>query len=137
MPWRVGAPVGNGVCMRQFVATAAIVNGRSSEPFENPPTYRLLIGEMLASQDIELPQQVSNQQLLKSITSESHVFSIYSTGRVGAGKRVTQRRIHAVVDMRGAPPPWEKPQVVVNPEQPDALPVAVRPGGQIIYYRID
>ena len=47
MPWRVGAPVGNGVCMRQFVATAAIVNGRSSEPFENPPTYRLLIGEML------------------------------------------------------------------------------------------
>ncbi len=96
-----------------------------------------LIGEMLASQDIELPQQLSKEQLLKSITSESHVFSIYSTGSVGAGKRVTRRRIHAVVDMRGAPPPWEKPQVVVNQEEPDALPVAIRPGGQIIYYRVD
>jgi general secretion pathway protein K len=40
----------------------------------------------------------------KNFTTESKVFSIYSTGEVVGYKRTTRVRIHAVVDFRTAPP---------------------------------
>jgi hypothetical protein len=42
---------------------------------------------------------------MKNITTESKVFSIIATGYVKSGKRETRQRIHAVIDMRGAPAP--------------------------------
>lgn len=41
----------------------------------------------------------------KAITTESKVFSIVATGYVKSGQRETRQRIHAVIDMRGAPSP--------------------------------
>jgi hypothetical protein len=47
----------------------------------------------------------SDKMFEDAITVESKVFSIYATGYVKNGKKETQTRIHAVIDMRGAPPP--------------------------------
>jgi general secretion pathway protein K len=102
-------------------------------------------------------------ELLKAVATESKVFSIYATGVATSGKRRTVRRIHAVVDFRGAPMPPD-PFKSVDPstlssdeataaiegakpkaETPDGfdqasgLENAFRPdpGGRIIYYRIE
>ena len=48
---------------------------------------------------------ISAAQTAKEVTTESKVFSIYATGYVHSGKRESSVRIHAVVDMRGAPTP--------------------------------
>lgn len=50
-------------------------------------------------------QLISSDLLLKAITTESKVFSVYATGIVKAGKRETRVRMHTVVDFRKAPPP--------------------------------
>ena len=50
---------------------------------------------------------VSATETAKLVTTESKVFSIYSTGYVRSGKRETKVRIHAVVDFRGAPSPQD------------------------------
>src|SRR5690606_25268111 len=64
-----------------------------------------MFGEALQSVGIT-PVEVTVPKLMaEAITTESQVFSIYSTGYVKAGKRQTRTRIHAVIDMRGAPPP--------------------------------
>lgn len=96
----------------------------------------------------------------KSITTESKVFSIYATGIAKSGKRRTIRRVHAVVDFRGAPKPPDpfkgtlprsldqanlmiqnsqpKPATPENFDPESGLENAFRPdpGGRIIYYRI-
>ncbi|GAC1364108.1 MAG: hypothetical protein NVSMB47_15740 [Polyangiales bacterium] len=46
----------------------------------------------------------SPAEAAKNFTTESKVFSIYSTGEVAGYKRTTRMRIHTVVDFRGAPP---------------------------------
>jgi general secretion pathway protein K len=47
----------------------------------------------------------AESELLKSVTTESKVFSVYATGYVKSGKRETRVRVHSVVDFRGAPKP--------------------------------
>ena len=104
---------------------------------------------------------MSDTETLKGITTESLVFSIYSTGYVKAGKRETRVRIHAVVDFRGAPPPGAAPGTMsaveaaaaaagagaaaagASPLPEGATEAAIaaafqpNPGGNIIYYRVD
>src|SRR5690606_14668889 len=104
----------------------------------------------------------------EAVTTESKVFSIFATGFVQAGKRQTRTRIHAVIDMRGAPPPgtaenqarfaqMQNAQMAGMPgggqadddtggigDLPDgfetggfARALLPRPGGSILYYRVD
>jgi general secretion pathway protein K len=77
----------------------------SPKAFINTLKGQGLLGPLL--QALELPplKLVSEAELEKAITTESKVFSIYATGKVQSGNRSTMRRIHAVVDFRGAPAP--------------------------------
>jgi general secretion pathway protein K len=45
--------------------------------------------------------------LQKTLGVQSQVFSIYATGIVKSGRRETRTRIHAVIDLRGAPAPGD------------------------------
>jgi hypothetical protein len=45
--------------------------------------------------------------LQKTLGVQSQVFSIYATGLVKSGRRETRTRIHAVIDLRGAPAPGD------------------------------
>lgn len=64
-----------------------------------------MFGQVLQSVGIT-PVEIAVPKLMEdAITTESKVFSIYSSGYVKSGKRQTRTRIHAVIDMRGAPPP--------------------------------
>jgi general secretion pathway protein K len=64
-----------------------------------------MFGVALAAMGMKPIQLLSDSEMLKAITTESQVFSIYATGYVKVGKRETRVRVHAVVDFRGAPPP--------------------------------
>jgi general secretion pathway protein K len=112
----------------------------------------------LGMQPIEL---TSDDELIKSISTESKVFSIYASGIAESGTRRTVRRVHAVVDFRGAPKPPDLStlfegasgdqgqdlreqalEALPKPELPedateDTLEGAYRPnpGGRVIYYR--
>jgi len=78
-------------------APAAPAAGASGSPVA-------MIMKALGIQPIPL---VSASETQKAITTESKVFSIYSTGYVRSGKRETSVRVHAVVDFRGAPSPQQ------------------------------
>jgi hypothetical protein len=124
-----------------------------------------MFGEVLQSVGIT-PVEIAVPKLMEdAITTESQVFSIYSTGYVKAGKRQTRSRIHTVIDMRGAPPPGTAEiQAKMNQIQrleADNLRVGKKsegglgklpegyeeggtvrallpsPGGSILYYRVD
>ena len=122
-------------------------------------------GQMFFGQDMGLglqPIALQSERFLKEkLSVDSKMFSIYSTGRVRAGKRETQVKIHAVVDFRNAPPPG-MPRAMqdltgglesatgptVTLDQDAKLPEGAtedtpanlyipNPAGNIIYYRID
>jgi general secretion pathway protein K len=117
-------------------------------------------GQVLANVGIP-PVRIHEDQLKDAITTESKVFSIFATGYVKSGKNETRSRIHAVVDMRGVPPPGTVEQMTkLNQLQrmqaddgaPDSgdtdLPsefeagglvqaLVPRPGGSILYWRVD
>jgi general secretion pathway protein K len=78
---------------------------------------------MLGMQPIQL---LSDSEMLKAVTTESQVFSIYATGYVKVGKRETRVRVHAVVDFRGAPPPGMAPGAL---QAANALGAAAGTGG--------
>jgi general secretion pathway protein K len=63
------------------------------------------VGVMLQMIGLSPIQFNSPDVAMKAITTESKVFSIVATGYVKSGKRETRHKIHAVVDMRGAPTP--------------------------------
>ena len=119
-----------------------------------------MFGQMLTSMGIEPVEVFSEKLMREAVTTESKVFSIYATGYVKSGRRETRSRIHAVVDMRGAPPPGtvenetklkqietllaENKAGSSGFELPSELgegglarAVLPRPGGSIIYYRVD
>lgn len=125
-----------------------------------------MIGSLLESLEIPPVKLKSESLLTQAITTESSVFSIYATGYVKAGKRQTRSKVHAVVDMRGAPPPGTAKQFVAfqqltaaqgsaaagagsgsgssGPQLPAqfqagglARALVPRPGGSVIYYRVD
>lgn len=124
-----------------------------------------MFGEVLQSVGITPVELTVPKLMEEAITTESQVFSIYSTGYVKSGKRQTRTRIHAVIDMRGAPPPGTAEiQAKLNQIQrmeadnlrvgkksqgglgklPDgyeeggtARALLPSPGGSILYYRVD
>lgn len=124
-----------------------------------------MFGEVLQSVGIT-PVEIAVPKLMEeAVTTESQVFSIYSTGYVKAGKRQTRTRIHTVIDMRGAPPPGtaeiqaklnqiqrlESDSRRVGKESEGGLgklpegyeeggtarALLPSPGGSILYYRVD
>lgn len=121
---------------------------------------RGMFGSVLAALEMKPVALLSESELLKAVTTQSKVFSVYATGVVKAGKRETRVRVHAVVDYRGVPTiestglgallsQGAGPTGAVSstpPEQnlPDgategAIGAALTPGpgGNVIYYRID
>lgn len=147
--------------------TAGVPLFSSPKTFVNALKGKGPVGQAMALMELEPVELTSDEELMKQIDSQSHVFSIYATGYSQSGKRRTVRRIHAVVDFRGAPKPPDLLGALAEaagseasgdePEGDDArdaarpaaelpegatddtLEAAFRPspGGRVIYYRID
>jgi general secretion pathway protein K len=79
-----------------------------------------MFGSVMKALEMEPIKFRSDDELGKAITTESKVFSVYATGVVTGGKRRTVRRVHAVVDFRGAPAPLD-PFKGLTGEQPLSL----------------
>lgn len=161
----------NAEAQIQFLSTMALVRGASAGAplFGSPKVFinalkgKGMFGTLLGALGIKPLQEgqlLSERELLKVITTESKVFSVYATGRVSSGKRETAVRVHAVVDFRGAPTPEEmlkqaeerlknltNPSAATEPED-DELPEGATedaisgafqpdPGGNILYYRVN
>ena len=166
------ADVGTPLCVdplmqQKYVMTSQMFAGAMAGMpiFASPDMFvdaihgRGMFGEMLKSVGIEPVNPRSDDLLKKAITTESKIFSVYATGTVESGKLTTRSNIHAVVDMRGAPPPGSaetltKLEQLRNQEVDLAqikgldLPAEMeqgglasfllpKPGGTIIYYRVD
>jgi general secretion pathway protein K len=120
-----------------------------------------LFGPILAALGVMPVTFKSDAELKKQVSTESKVFSIYATGRVKSGSRLTHTKIHAVVDFRAAPPPGvdtrslEAAAAVADAlgqasgsgatpgagsSAAEAMIQAVMkpsPGGNIVYFRVD
>lgn len=122
-----------------------------------------MFGQMLAALGIQPVVLKSDADFEKLVSTESKVFSIYAEGHVRSGSRVTNTRIHAVVDFRAAPPPGVDPRALAFAQQMgqgsgsggtssgsssggtsgnstgSPLDKVLKPtaGGLIIYYRVD
>jgi len=97
--------------------------------------------------------------LHKTLGVQSQVFSIYATGIVKSGRRETRTRIHAVVDLRGAPAPGDyllkmaqtagllgsagavataaAATSATGSTVATALPTGPTPDGNVVYYRFN
>lgn len=64
-----------------------------------------MLGPILTTLGIEPVQFLSEAEMVKMVSTESRVFSIYADGVVPGFRRETRVRVHAVVDFRTAPPP--------------------------------
>lgn len=135
----------------------------SPKTFINTLKGKGLLGPTLQALEIPPLPLISDSQLEQAINTESKVFSIYATGIVKSGNRRTTRRVHAVVDFRGAPAPIdpfagvsdpsniglaEASELMRNAGAPATLPEdssestihnAFRPSpaGEVIYYRVE
>ncbi len=134
----------------------------SPQGFVNALKGKGMFGAMATAMQMQPITLRSDDELVKAISTESKVFSIYATGIVESGTRRTVRRIHAVVDFRGAPKPPDLSALFQNPNAvpqgqtlreaalgqlpkpnlpegatEDTLEGAFRPdpGGRIVYYR--
>jgi general secretion pathway protein K len=123
-----------------------------------------LLGPVLAGMGMMPVNFLSEADLKKQLTAESKVFSIYATGRVKSGLRVTTTKIHAVVDFRAAPPPGVNTRALTaavaaqnalgqatgantttttgtgsttGTVDPIAALMKPQPGGNIVYFRVD
>ena len=134
--------------VKGFTAGAPIF--ASPKVFANALKGKGMFGDIMTMLGIEPIQLKSQDDFLKSVSTESKVFSIYATGYVRAGTRETRTRIHAVVDFRGAPPPGMDARVLdaakdaaatIDPtgtmtQQIDAA-LKPSPGGSIVYFRVE
>jgi general secretion pathway protein K len=134
--------------VRGFTAGAPIFG--SPKVFANALKGKGMFGDIMTMLGIEPIQLKSQDDFLKSVSTESKVFSIYATGYVRAGTRETRTRIHAVVDFRGAPPPGVDARALdaakdaaslldpsgTTAQQIDAA-LKPSPGGNLVYWRID
>lgn len=68
------------------------------------PMFQALMSVLPPDMQFSTVKLTDEAGLTKAITTESKIFSIYATGRVGSGKRETTVRIHTVIDFRQAPP---------------------------------
>jgi general secretion pathway protein K len=107
-----------------------------------------MFGGILAALEVQPVQLKSDAEFEKLVSTESKVFSIYATGRVGSGSRQTTTRLHVVVDFRNAPPPGTDTRMldaakrVAEVADPTGAAVAQidavlkpQPGGSIVYFR--
>jgi general secretion pathway protein K len=145
----------------QFISTLSLLKSfqQGMPIFTSPATFIAAIqgkgpvGKMMVGMGLTPVKLLSESEVQKAVGVESRVFSIYATGFVTSGKRRTSSRIHAVVDMRGAPPPgtaedFAKLQQLkeagfpgLSEEGEDAEKdnpyLSPNPGGTIVYYRLD
>lgn len=147
--------------VKSFTAGAPLFG--SPKAFISALKGKGMFGAALSALEMKPIQLLSDTETIKGITTESLVFSIYSTGYVKAGQRETRVKIHAVVDFRGAPPPGMAPGAMTAIEAAasaagsagagtggaaGALPEGAtegaiaavlqpNPGGNIIYYRVE
>lgn len=150
--------------IRSFTAGAPMFG--SPKAFLNAMQGRGSVGQVLAAIGVQPVTFRSDAETLKTITTESKVFSIVATGYVKQAKRETRVRVQAVVDFRGAPGPTAALADVVDaltggaggapsssedkskakdtgslPEgaSEDAIAGAFRadPAGKVLYYRIN
>ncbi|MBX3181013.1 MAG: general secretion pathway protein GspK [Polyangiaceae bacterium] len=91
--------------LKSFTSGVPLFN--SPKAFLSAMAGQGMFGTVLSAMAIEPVQFKSAAEAEKAITTESKVFSVVVTGHVRSGKRETNVRIHAVVDMDGAPPPAE------------------------------
>lgn len=103
-------------------ATAGIPVFSSPQGFVAALKGKGMFGSVMTAMNLQAIQLTSEDELVKAISTESKVFSIYATGVVESGKRRTVRRIHAVVDFRGAPAPPDLTAIFANTGNTDADP---------------
>jgi general secretion pathway protein K len=153
-----------GVTMAQGMSMGVPLFG-SAEDFAQTMEGKGMLGPMLTAMGIKPVRFLARPEFLKSITTESKVFSVYAIGVVKGYKREVRTSVHAVVDFRGAPnltalggmPPGGalqpgqggfSPSTPATPGTPQALPAGAGPdaiaaaltpstGGAIVYYRIE
>ncbi len=138
-------------------ATAAAGGAKpaSSAPGTDPFSSMMMGPPSLEMMGIPPIQGLVDALLQKTLGVQSQVFSIFATGIVKNGRRETRTRIHAVVDLRGAPPPGVARPLDFNPfatnnppmptatssasasALPSALPTTAQPDGNVIYYRFN
>src|SRR5262249_10315650 len=126
-----------------------------------------MLGPILMGMGLQPVVFKSNNQLKQQMSTESKVFSIYSTGHVNSGGRKTHIKMQVVVDFRGAPAPGvnmaalQTAQAAQNAisqatgagalatsptpagSQPSGIAQAISavmkpsPGGNVLYFRMD
>jgi len=148
--------------VRAFTAGAPTFS--SPKAFINAMKGQGSIGQVLAALGVEPATFHSEAETLKTIATESKVFSIVATGYVKTPRHETRVRVHAVVDFRGAPGPAQAladlaaalgagggGNATTPPAPPkgspplpdgataDAISGAFRadPAGKVLYYRIN
>jgi general secretion pathway protein K len=132
----------------------------TKKAFVNAVKGKGMIGAMLVPMGFQPVTLLRDNVFEDAITVESKVFSIYATGYVRAGKKETRTRIHAVIDLRNAPPPGAAMQnqldralqggqapssgttqdtTTTGSQSPESLEALLKPtpGGTFLYYRVD
>jgi general secretion pathway protein K len=116
-----------------------------------------MLGPLLTTFGVKPPKFQSEGDFVKSISTESKVFSVHTVGVVKGYKRETRVKIHAVVDFRAAPSLLGGlgaiAQTSLSPgsaagagqsgsggrQEANAIAAALQPnvGGQILYYSVE
>jgi general secretion pathway protein K len=141
-----------GVTMAQGITMGAPLFG-SPNDFLAMMKGQGMLGPLLASIGLKPVKFQSDSDFLKSLATESKVFSMYAVGVVKGYKRETRVKIHTVVDFRSAPSltgsasatgtqpgtPQGGAQSSSSGQNQNAIAAALQPsiGGQILYYSIE
>lgn len=145
-----------GVTMARGITMGAPLFG-SPRDFVTAMTGAGQLGPLLAGLGMKPVVFKSQSEFLKSITTESKMFSIYAVGVKKGYRRETRVKVHAVVDFRnapalgatpGAPAPGASTGSTPTPAPSttstaasgqNAIAAANAPstGGQIVYYRVE
>jgi general secretion pathway protein K len=91
-----------GVTMARGITQGAPIFG-STQDFLQMMKGQGQLGPMVTLLGMKPVKFLSDSEFLKSITTESKMFSVYAVGVVKGYKRETRTSIHAVVDFRQAP----------------------------------
>jgi len=91
-----------GITMARSITQGAPIFGGTKD-FLQMMKGQGMLGPMVSLLGMKPVKFLSESEFLKSITTESKMFSIYAVGVVKGYKRETRTSIHAVVDFRDAP----------------------------------
>lgn len=146
-----------GVTMARGITMGAPLFG-STKDFVQAMTGKGMLGPMLASIGMQPVRFRSESEFVKSISTESKVFSIYAVGVKKGYRRETRVKVHAVVDFRSAPPltgaalpgvagaAGGVPGAATQPgaatsatsgQSSVAAAMAPSTGGQVVYFRVE